>query len=579
MPLWITAAGGPETFIEAGKIGANVLTHLLGQTIETLAEKIALYRNTLRQHGHDARQRTVTLMLHTFVWESTEKALEISKKPFCAYLKSHISLENMAKSVGRTELTHSEEEVHVIVEAAFERYTRTASLLIGSVDDCLQVIKVLKNHGVDEIACFIDFGISDQQVLEGLSYLGELNIRSQNIINFDTNEMTNHLKKYLPDYMLPNGYMTHEKFPLTFNGKIDRKQLEQDSKTVLKSNAPRQAPRSPVEHALVKIWQELLGVKIVSVHDNFFALGGHSLLATQALSRIRKEFNVELPLRTLFTAPTLLEFANEIEKAVKTSVPLTAGIQSVVRGKNYPLSFGQKRLWFLNQLEPDKALHNTLFAKRIQGDLEVEILQRAFVAIMTRHEILRTVITTIENHPYQTILEKSTFQLEKLDWLSYPMIERKEMLEKMIDQQVAMPFDLEQGPLMRALAIQFDSKETILLVIHHHIIFDEWSRHIFLRELAHFYNSYLLEKPHHLPVLEFQYLDFSEWQRHWLQNEVVQKQFFYWKNHLNTSVEPVQLPVDKKRPSALTHEGGTYYYLLEKQLLNKLKHYANEMMD
>ena len=220
-----TAAIEKETFIQAGKIGANILTHLLGNTIEALAEKIALYRNTLEEHDN-TQQYIVTLMLHTFVSDSTENALRISKEPFCNYLKSHMSLQSMADSVGKSSNVESERDINDIIEAAFARYSQNASL-IGGVDDCLQTVVELKKHGVDEIACLIDFGINEGQVLENLHHLTILKERSSQVINLDYSKLNTHLKKYLPEYMLPSGFLMHDKLPLTHNGKLDRKKLEQ----------------------------------------------------------------------------------------------------------------------------------------------------------------------------------------------------------------------------------------------------------------------------------------------------------------------------------------------------------------
>lgn len=320
LPIWITAAGGKETFIEAGKIGANILTHLLGQNIETVAEKISLYRNTLKAYGYHPQQYVVTLMLHTFVSNTTESALRISKQPFCDYLKSHISLENMAKSLGKSSVIESQSDTDDIIEAAFDRYAKTASL-IGSVEDCLKIVSQLKRNGVDEIACLIDFGINKSQVLEGLAYLALLKERSSHIINLDYSKITNYLKNYLPEYMLPSGFVIHEKLPLTHNGKIDRKQLAQQSTNILKSALPIIHPRTAVELLIAKIWQEVLGIEIKSIYDNFFTLGGHSLLATQAILKVRRTFKIDVPLNNLFSNPTVVQFAKVMEELEKIDKP------------------------------------------------------------------------------------------------------------------------------------------------------------------------------------------------------------------------------------------------------------------
>nr|WP_305812689.1 MupA/Atu3671 family FMN-dependent luciferase-like monooxygenase [Photobacterium leiognathi] len=156
LETWFTAAGDPSTFVEAGKTGSNLLTHLLGQSVEMLQEKIALYRQTLREYGHDPAKKSITLMLHAFVWKDESEAVEICRKPFSDYLRAHLSLEKMAKSFGKEDMFDTENEAESLIELAFERYSKTSSL-IGSVDSCMDMIHRLKDIGVNEIACLVDF--------------------------------------------------------------------------------------------------------------------------------------------------------------------------------------------------------------------------------------------------------------------------------------------------------------------------------------------------------------------------------------------------------------------------------------
>jgi natural product biosynthesis luciferase-like monooxygenase protein len=180
LPVWVTAAGTPETFIKAGELGANVLTHLLGQTVEEVAERISLYRKTLAERGRDPRSGRVTLMLHTYLDRDLEAVREKVRVPFTNYLKSSIGLiSRLVDSLGLTlDLkTMSETDLDDLLAFAFDRYFET-SALFGTPVTCGHMIGRLKTIGVDEVACLIDFGIDADSVLTGLQYLDQLSERS-----------------------------------------------------------------------------------------------------------------------------------------------------------------------------------------------------------------------------------------------------------------------------------------------------------------------------------------------------------------------------------------------------------------
>ncbi|RYF53742.1 MAG: LLM class flavin-dependent oxidoreductase, partial [Comamonadaceae bacterium] len=191
LPVWVTTAGNPETWKEAGSVGANVLTHLLGQSIDEVAGKIGLYHQALRDAGHDPAQFTVTVMLHTYVARDREQAREVAREPMKDYLRSAAGLIKQyawafpafKKPAGVSNpfdldlRSLSHEEMEGILDFSFQRYFDDSGLF-GSVDDCLARVEQLKRIGVDEIACLIDYGISVDKVLEGLRPLAEVLQRS-----------------------------------------------------------------------------------------------------------------------------------------------------------------------------------------------------------------------------------------------------------------------------------------------------------------------------------------------------------------------------------------------------------------
>ena len=175
LPIWVTAAGSPDTFRKAGEIGAGLLTHLLGQSVEDVGRNIAIYREAWQEAGHSGTGH-VTLMLHAFVGEDLEAVREKVRGPLTNYLKSSLSLiKNLAQSFGRNldEEVLSEEDWTVLLDKAFDRYFETSGLL-GTPAKCMQVVKRLKEIEVDEVACLIDFGVDTTSVMDSLKHLDEV---------------------------------------------------------------------------------------------------------------------------------------------------------------------------------------------------------------------------------------------------------------------------------------------------------------------------------------------------------------------------------------------------------------------
>ena len=207
-------------------------------------------------------------------------------------------------------------------------------------------------------------------------------------------DLSTRLAQRLPDYMVPAAYAVLGAWPLTPNGKIDRKALPEPQ--VLGSGAGT-APSAEIERQLAAIWFEVLDVDHISIHDRFFLLGGHSLAATQVISQIRKQFGVELPLSTLFANDSIAELARAVQ-AARGSMPATA-ITLVPRDHELLLSFAQQRLWFLEQWGSDDALYN--LPARLRGSLDVAVLTQAFNEIIRRHESFRTRFETVNHRPVQ----------------------------------------------------------------------------------------------------------------------------------------------------------------------------------
>lgn len=551
LPVWVTASGSPETFRMAGEMGANLLTHLLGQSVQDLAQKIAIYRRAWNEHGHGPGAGHVTLMLHTYVGQEMETVRDLVRQPFCDYLRTSMDLvRNLGRWLGRDfdPATLSEEDTEALLLHAFERYFETSGLF-GTPDTCMRIVEQLSEIGVDEIACLVDFGVEVDTVLDGLKHLavlaerwrpggtseeeeyslpaliarhevthlqctpsmagmlaaepetlqalrplrklllggealppalaeqlggiisgdlhnmygptettiwsttycgpavghsvpigrpiantqvylldrnlqpvpvgvpGELFIGGDGVVpgylrrpeltaerfipdpfsgipgarlyrtgdlarylrdgnleflgrldhqvkirghrvelgeieavlgqhprvreaavvlredrtgdprlvayvvargagGADATELRRFLQQRLPEPMVPATFVTLNVLPRTPNGKVDRRALPAPDPTHPAMETALAAPRTPLEEQLVRIWKEVLGLRQIGIHDNFFDLGGHSLLATRVVSRVRQALQVDLPLRALFEAPTVAGLALVLTESI-----------------------------------------------------------------------------------------------------------------------------------------------------------------------------------------------------------------------------------------------------------------------
>ena len=235
----------------------------------------------------------------------------------------------------------------------------------------------------------------------------------------------------------------------------------------------------------------------------------------------------------------------------------------------FPLSFGQQRLWFLHQLEPDLPLYNIPIARRLNGKLDIEALEQSFNGVIRHHEALRTTFQMVDERPAQVVHPTLIVKLPLIDLHRLPPREREAEIEKLMQQEAQLPFDLTRGPLIRAQVLQFGPEEHILLLTVHHIVFDDWSMGIFCRELQTLYNSYQAGISPSLSELPIQYADYAAWEREW-QEKTFETQMVYWKQQLKDAPALLELPVDHPRPPIRTYRGETHPFILSGELSQAL---------
>ncbi|KAF9972553.1 hypothetical protein BGZ75_001462, partial [Mortierella antarctica] len=368
--------------------------------------------------------------------------------------------------------------------------------------------------------------------------------------------------------MIPSAFVRLDVFPLTNNGKIDRRALPAPSSDSL-ATSDYVAPQGDLEIALAAIWSDLLNVEQVGRHDNFFMLGGHSLLAVRLMNRVL-DFGVHMALSTLFSSPTLCALGEALESSANLQGSTHPVIVLVARDSLLELSFAQQRLWFLAQMDGLSEVYHVPFASRLRGPLNHDALKKTLNALFCRHESLRTVFVAIDGHPQVQLLPPDN---------DFPLVIRdlrgeqdgEAIAKQLAAQESRTPFDLENGLLVRSQLIQLADDEHLFLITMHHIVTDGWSMGVMIRELSMLYGAYSSGLHNPLTPLSIQYPDYAVWQRQWLKQDKLQDQAAYWRENLAGAPAYIELPTDRPRPHQQSFSGASVPIRFDSQLTSALK--------
>jgi amino acid adenylation domain-containing protein len=385
----------------------------------------------------------------------------------------------------------------------------------------------------------------------------------------DLAQVREQLKKQLPEHMIPSAWMILERMPLTPNGKIDRRALPApDSATTAVAYVPA---RTPSETTIAEVWSEVLGRERIGINDNFFDLGGHSLKATQVVNRIAKALACDVPLRAIFEHPTVAQLAHALAASEQTH---QAKILPADRSQPLPLSFAQQRLWFLDRLEGPSSAYNMPFAFRVALQLDADPFNACMTALIQRHENLRTTFPEVAGEAVQVIHPAKPFKVEMVDLSTAANAEAQ--LRKLVDQDAATPFDLAQGPLLRATLVRMPESQSAVLINIHHIVCDGWSTNLFLQEWQALYQSLANKTPVNLPKLSIQYADYAVWQREQLQGDRLEQQIDWWRDQLAGAPPLLELPSDHPRPAVQTTRGGVVRFTIDPKTTAKLRQLSQQ---
>ncbi|HFZ1924534.1 TPA: amino acid adenylation domain-containing protein, partial [Serratia marcescens] len=376
-----------------------------------------------------------------------------------------------------------------------------------------------------------------------------------------------HLSAALPDYMVPSAWVVVAALPLSPNGKLDRRALPEPQGA--QSQAAYEAPQGEHETLLAAIWRELLNVERVGRHDNFFELGGHSLLAVRLTNRLQ-QMEWQLPLQVLFANPTLLALAQQLRRTDEALPP----IEAMPRGAALPLSFAQQRLWFLTQLEGLSETYHIPLALSLRGELDLPAWRQSLDALYARHEALRSRFVTVEGQPQAHILPADALPLTMHDLRGRQ--DAQSQARQLAQRLTEAPFDLMQGPLVRAALIRLADEEHLFLLTCHHIISDGWSTGILLRDLGALYGALRRGDADPLPPLTLQYADYAAWQRRYLTPERLAAQAQYWRETLSDAPALLTLPTDRPRPTVQSFSGGEVPIAIDAELTQALRQFSRQ---
>ncbi|MBV9728782.1 MAG: AMP-binding protein, partial [Pseudonocardiales bacterium] len=376
------------------------------------------------------------------------------------------------------------------------------------------------------------------------------------------------VRERMPEYMVPAVVMVLESLPLTPNGKLDRNALPAPQ---FSSAGIGRAPRTPQEQLLCELFADVLGLPAVGVEDNFFDLGGHSLLATRLIARIRATLGAELELRALFDSPTVVGVAGVLDQSGRARLALVGQ----VRPDRVPLSFAQRRLWFLHQLQGPSATYNIPLALRLSGQLDRAALQAALADVVARHDSLRTIFPEHDGVAYQHILDPESASPTLGSTATTPA-----QLSEALTTAARYPFDLAGELPVRAELFELSAREQVLLILVHHIAADGWSLGPLIRDLATAYAARCHGENPGWGPLPVQYADYTLWQHQLLGDQADPDSLFatqltYWTHTLAGLPEQLQLPTDRPRPPVASYRGDYLPVTIDARLHQRLRELAH----
>jgi natural product biosynthesis luciferase-like monooxygenase protein/amino acid adenylation domain-containing protein len=487
-PLWLTVADDVEVFAEAGRLGLNILTHLLIQDLDALAKKLRVYRQNLTEHGFDPLQKHVTLMVHTYIHPESGVAREEVKKPLQEYFRAHMRLLTKIQNEASSDIGNTLSEAYF--ENLVERFIEQ-KCLIGTPQQCAEFAVKLQEAGVTEIASLIDFGMPEANILEGVEQIAQLQAMIPQEFcreSCDLNELRHILSKELPPVMLPSHFIFLNEMPLTANGKIDFQALKllykESTSPVMTLHQPDQG--DPLVQKILLIWCKVLRREQIDLSLSFFENGGHSLRAIELLSKVNEVLGVKVSLTQFLNQPWFDDLLHIIREKAITERPEVESTQQINLDKEpLPLSAMQKGIWVFSRFFPEAVCYHDAFLYQVLWPTSDESVVQGLDLILKNEPFFRIGFFEENHGVVQKVgAEMPHVQLKKYAHSAPENIANDALFLGALREFIDPPFNLTEPPLLRVVVHSFSDSLYVQLVLHH-IITDGRSLLNLLSRLKH----------------------------------------------------------------------------------------------
>ena len=383
-------------------------------------------------------------------------------------------------------------------------------------------------------------------------------------------ELRNHLQKSLPGYMVPSYFVRLERLPLTANGKIDRRALPGPG--TFEAGRECVPPRDEVEKRLLEIWRQLLKVEAIGIYDDFFEIGGHSLKVLHLLNAVQKEFAVKLDFQDIFRFPTVAGLHDLIGEGEKDSLE---EIERQADRDFYEISYAQKRLWLLQNLDSFSPAFNLQSSTTIYDRVEENRVRTVLAQLIRRHESFRTYFKKVDGRPVQVVEPDVPLDLTCIDLSQLAEQDRRQRREQLSRHESCGVFDLEKPPLFRATLVKCGAEEFDLILTMHHLITDGWSMEVLEREFFILYEACKGGGQHPLRPLKIQYRDYACWHNRLLALPgKIRGAKEFWESQLNGRLSILRLPYDYPKNNLDSKESAGYRIAIPPDLTQSLRRIA-----
>ncbi|WP_370901544.1 amino acid adenylation domain-containing protein, partial [Chryseobacterium gossypii] len=435
----------------------------------------------------------------------------------------------------------------------FQVKIRGFRIELGEIENAL-----LKHPDIRQVAVLAKENKAGMKYLVGY-YVSDNGLNEEKLSEF--------LSETLPEYMVPNIFVHLKALPVTFNGKLDRKQLPEPG---VKATREYMASTNELQEKLCQMYGEVLGInpESISIHDDFFRMGGNSIMAIKLISKIRLTLDMQANVAMIFEHKTV----ESLSAALTGNTPedqITILPSKVDSLEEQRLSFAQERLWFIESYEGGSSAYNIPMTVTLSTETDIAALCKALETVILRHEILRTCILTAENGTGYQVVTDLLPEIRTIE------VESREELEESVNRAAHKVFRLEEEIPVDINIFRLNDISYLSVVIHH-IAFDGWSTDIFLKEVTAAYHAIAAGQQPEFPELKIQYKDFALWQRNYLAGERLDSQIEYWKTKLDDH-QSLDLPVDFHRPAEISYEGNTIRFNIPEETALGLKEVSKNL--